>query len=287
MSDARPAAVDPPAAARDAAVPGSFGVAGPPGAPAIVFLHGTRLSRGMWAAQSSDLADVYRVIVVDLPGHGTMAGVPFTVTGARDHVAAVIAAAGGGPAVLVGLSLGGYVAMEVAAARPDLVRGLVLSGATAEPVGALALPYRALAWALEWFDGPALDALQARFFRARYPASIADPIVAGGFWSAGGADAVRALVGRRFAPSLAAYPGPSLILNGEFDLLFRLEAGSFVRAARDARRVRLRGATHLANLDRPAAFSLAIRRFADAVTAASPALAARDPDRSSTSPVVD
>ena len=39
--------------------------------------------------------------------------------------------------------------------------------------------------------------------------------MAGGFWSIGGAAAVRTLVGQRFAPRLAAYPGATLILNGE------------------------------------------------------------------------
>jgi pimeloyl-ACP methyl ester carboxylesterase len=98
--------------------------------------------------------------------------------------------------------------------------------------------------------------------RTRYAGWIAEPIVAGGFWSKGGSDALRALFDQRFAPRLAAYPGPTLILNGEWDLLFRLSAGSFAAAARNARRARLAGAMHLSNLDRPAAFSEAVRRFA-------------------------
>ena len=73
----------------------------------------------------------------------------------------------------------------------------------------------------------------------------------------------RALIGERFRPRLAAYPGPVLLLNGELDPLFRLGAKGFARDARDVRRVRLAGATHLANLDRPEAFSLAVRRFAE------------------------
>jgi pimeloyl-ACP methyl ester carboxylesterase len=72
---------------------------------------------------------------------------------------------------------------------------------------------------------------------------------------------LRAIVGERFAPRLAAYDGPVLILNGDLDVLFRLGAGRFARAARDVRRVRLGGATHLANLDRPEAFNEAVRRF--------------------------
>ena len=110
-----------------------------------------------------------------------------------------------------------------------------------------------------------LDRLNAWFFRWRYPPAIAEPIVAGGFWSHGGAEAVRSLVGQRFIPRLAAYPGPSLIVNGEFDVVFRPGARAFAAAARDARRVRIGGASHLANLDRPAAFSEAVRRFARSV----------------------
>jgi pimeloyl-ACP methyl ester carboxylesterase len=237
--------------------------AGPIGAPAILFLHGTRLTRSVWAAQLDALSDEFRTIAVDLPAHGTRAGEPFTLDSAADIVAATIREqAIDGRAVIVGLSLGGYVAMVLAAREPERVRGLVLAGATAEPVGARSLPYRALAEVLDRFESPALRRLNAWFFRTRYPASIAEPIVAGGFWSDGGAHALRALFGQRFAPRLAAYPGPTLILNGEWDLLFRMSAGTFAAAARDARRVRLAGALHLSNLDQPAAFSAAVRRFA-------------------------
>jgi pimeloyl-ACP methyl ester carboxylesterase len=207
------------------------------------------------------LADEFCVVALDLPGHGVLVDEPFELEAAADHVGDIVATTIGRPAVVVGLSLGGYVAMALAARRPELVRGLVLSGATAEPIGLRAVPYRALAWGMNQFDGARLDALNARFFRARFVPGLAEPIVAGGFWSRGGAVALRALVGQRFAPRLAAYPGPTLIVNGEYDVVFRLASRTFARAARDARRVRLRGATHLANLDRPEAFSDAVRRF--------------------------
>ncbi len=236
---------------------------GPPDAPAIVFVHGTRLTGSMWVAQQLALAGTYRTIALDLPGHGRRAETPFTLEGAADVVAETITThAPGGRAVVVGLSLGGYVAMALAAREPECVRGLVLSGATAEPVGLRSVPYSAFASAMTMADGPRLEALNAWLFRTRYPAAIAEPIIAGGFWSVGGAAALRAIVGERFIPRLAAYPGPSLILNGNLDFAFRLTAPAFAAAARDARRVRLAGATHLANLDRPAAFSAAIDRFA-------------------------
>jgi pimeloyl-ACP methyl ester carboxylesterase len=237
--------------------------AGPIGAPAIVFVHGTRLSRSAWAAQLDGLGGEFRAIALDLPGHGTRSDEHFTLERAGDILADTIRdQAAGGRAIVVGLSLGGYVAMALAARQPERIRGLVLAGATAEPIGVRSLPYRALALALDRLDGPPLNRLNAWFFRTRYPPEIAEPIVAGGFWSKGGAAALRELFGQRFAPLLAAYPGPTLIVNGQWDLLFRLSAGTFAEAATDARRVRLAGALHLSNLDQPAAFNEAVRRFA-------------------------
>ena len=69
------------------------------------------------------------------------------------------------------------------------------------------VPYRGLAWAMSRFDGPALDALNARFFRTRFPAAIAEPIVAGGFWSAAGptpCDRSRASGSPRDSPPIPA-----------------------------------------------------------------------------------
>ena len=265
----------------------AYDIDGPADGPSIVFVHGTRLSRSMWGAQMDDLRDAYRVIAVDLPGHGRLADRRFTLAGAADAVADAIETAGGGQAVVVGLSLGGYVAMDLAARRPDLVRGLVLAGATAEPKGAIATPFRALAWVMDRFDGPALDAFNAWFFRTRFPPAVSGPIIAGGFWSAAGAQALRAIVGERFQPRLAGYPGSTLILNGEWDALFRLDAGGFARAAQDARRVRLRGATHLANLDRPGAFSLAVRRFVESLPPPDQAPGEPRADRREEGPVLD
>jgi pimeloyl-ACP methyl ester carboxylesterase len=250
------------------AAPAGVIVVGPPDAPSIVFIHGTRMTGSMWAAQQAALSGEFETIAIDLPAHGARADETFTLEGAAEVVAAAIRHhATGGRAVVVGLSLGGYVAMALAAREPGLVRGLVLSGATAEPVGPRSLLYLALAGVMDGVEDERFDQVNAWFFRTRYPPEIAEPIIAGGFWSNGGAQALRALVGERFIPRLAAYPGPSLIINGELDVLFRLSAPAFAAAAVDARRVRLAGALHLTNLDRPAAFSEAVRRFARSLPA--------------------
>ncbi len=239
----------------------TYDVAGPADAPAIVFIHGTRLTRAAWSPQMADLSREFRTIAVDLPGHGAAADEPFTLSAAADAVARAIDAEARGRAIVVGLSLGGYVAMDLAARSPGRVRALVLAGASLEPTGIRGVAGLGLAAVLSSVDGAVLDRLNRWFFRRRFEPAIADPILAGGFWSAGGATALRAVVGESFAPRLAAYPGPTLLLNGEYDLPFRLWSAPFVRAAQHPRRMRLAGASHLSNLDRPAAFDAAIRRF--------------------------
>jgi len=248
-------------------VPGAASAGERPPRPTIVFLHGTRLTGAQWAVQVAALGDEFHCLTPDLPSHGIAAEVPFTLVDAAGAVAQVIERAEGGPAIVVGLSLGGYVAMEVAARYPELVAGLVLAGATAEPIGPRSLAYLGLARIFENVDPDWLTRLNVSFFRWRYPPEIAEPIIAGGFHFAGGAVAIRSLVGERFRPRLARFPGRTLILNGEYDLLFRLSQRSFAEAATDARSVVLRRAVHISNLDRPDAFTAAVRRFARAVAA--------------------
>ncbi len=163
-----------------------------------------------------------------------------------------------------GLSLGGYVAMHLAERSPQRVRGLVLAGATAEPDGIRKAPYRALAIVMDTFDGHGLDRLNRWFFRTRFPAVVAEPIVAGGFWAAGGAAAL-AKPGGSPIPAVAG-----CLSRADVDPERRVRpsrsgsaSGSSRRRPDDARIVRLAGATHLSNLDRPDAFSLAVRRFAE------------------------
>src|SRR6266849_10958032 len=88
--------------------------AGPTGANAILFAHGTRMTRKMWLPQMEALADEYRVVAVDLPGHGAMAGTPFQMDAAVRGIADAVDAATNGRALLVGSSLGGYVSLEFA-----------------------------------------------------------------------------------------------------------------------------------------------------------------------------
>jgi pimeloyl-ACP methyl ester carboxylesterase len=259
----------------------SYTAVGPIDAPAILLIHGTRLSRGMWHPQLVALSGGFRVIAMDLPGHGALRDQPFVWDEAIDEIVRVIDEAAGGRAVVCGLSLGGYLAMDLASRYPERVAGLVITGASAQPSGRL-LPagIRWLAGFMDRTSSPRLERLNRMWFRRLYPAATANAILAGGFGFSAGAVALRALVGRDARQHLASYPGRTLIVNGQLDVPFRLGEASFARAGRDTRVVVLPRATHLANLDRPSAFSSALARFAAEVTRAERA-AERRPDRPS------
>jgi pimeloyl-ACP methyl ester carboxylesterase len=226
-----------------------------------VLVHGSRLTRAAWSGVSRHLASGFRVVALDLPGHGSQAHVPFTLAGAASEVAAVIDEAAGGRAVVVGHSLGGYVAMQLAASSPERVRGLVISGASLEPGGPWSPAFRAFAWFLGSRYVGALDWLNDRYFRARFPPDVAEPIVAARYWAQGGSAGLKAIAAERFAARLTRYPGPTLVLNGELDVILRLGERAFVRAAQRGRRRLIPGATHLAMLDSPDRFAAAVAGF--------------------------
>jgi pimeloyl-ACP methyl ester carboxylesterase/putative sterol carrier protein len=102
--------------------------AGPPDAPAVVLLHGLGATNASLLPTLWDLADQYRVLAPDLPGHGA-SGAPYGAYDARffaKWLAAYLDEVGVGRAVLLGNSLGGRVALEVALLEPDRVSALVL-----------------------------------------------------------------------------------------------------------------------------------------------------------------
>ena len=104
----------------------SFGQGG--SGPAVLLLHGLGGSRNDWALQLPPLLRHFRVIAVDLRGHGNSpkpAG-PYRMAAMADDVATLLRRINAWPAQVVGLSLGGAVAQQLALDQRTMVRSLVL-----------------------------------------------------------------------------------------------------------------------------------------------------------------
>lgn len=103
--------------------------AGPADAPLALFAHCSLAFSGLWSGVMERLADRWRCVALDMPGHGRAdrgdPALPLQLQAAR-YVEGAAAAFGGGPAHLVGLSLGGAVMGRVAHRSPALARSLTL-----------------------------------------------------------------------------------------------------------------------------------------------------------------
>jgi len=106
--------------------------AGAHGRP-VLLLHGIGGGAQAWGDAGSATGPVlaaagFTVLAVDFPGYGLSPRIePFDLAGLATAVVALIEWLGAGPAVLVGHSMGGMVAQEVAAIAPQVVAGLVLA----------------------------------------------------------------------------------------------------------------------------------------------------------------
>jgi pimeloyl-ACP methyl ester carboxylesterase len=219
----------------------------------------------MWLPQLRALSDEFRTIAVDLPGHGVRRDEPLRVDEAAAVAEQAIDQRAGGRAMVVGLSVGGYIALALADRAPDRVAGLVLSGASAS--------YRGLGGLSTKLYGSFVRVIAKRMegkaeasMRKRLPPDLADDILAEPPSMRGAVDALRRLPGRDYYGMAARYPGPILLLNGERDEVNRKEEAAMA-AAGGARIEMVEDAGHACSLTQPEAFSESVRAFAREVFA--------------------
>ncbi len=99
----------------------------------VVLLHGWLCNRSFWREQIPLLEPDHRVLALDFRGHGD-SSVPehgYTLRRLADDLHAVIQHLDFGPAVVIGHSMGGMVAQQLAVTHPGDVAGLVLVATTA------------------------------------------------------------------------------------------------------------------------------------------------------------
>jgi pimeloyl-ACP methyl ester carboxylesterase len=105
-------------------------------APALVLLHGSNASLFTWEPWSKNLSDRFRVVSLDLPGHGLTGAVPnhdYTTKGMAIFVAEFTDKIGLHKFALAGNSMGGGVAARFAEMYPDRVTALILVDAGGMP----------------------------------------------------------------------------------------------------------------------------------------------------------
>ena len=114
---------------------------GPRSAPTLVFSHSLFFNSSMFEHQVAAFADRYRVICYDHRGQGASDRAPreqLDMDTLSEDAAGLIEHLDLGPVHFAGNSLGGFIALRLAARRPELLASVIMLGSSAEAEGKIA-----------------------------------------------------------------------------------------------------------------------------------------------------
>jgi pimeloyl-ACP methyl ester carboxylesterase len=235
---------------------------------AVLLIHAFPLNSSMWAAQVGTLSARYRVIAPDVRGFGeSQPAVPWTMEGMADELDEFLDKLRIIDCAVVGVSMGGYIALPFWSRHRERVRRMILANSRAradndaekagrnemiaaiQQNGAAILPDRMLPRLLK--PNPSPDSVRA----VRAMIEAVDPAAA--------AYAVMAMRDRSdFSSVLHRIDCPTMVVTGEEDVIIRLEdARETARAIPGARFVTIPNSGHLSNLENPDEFNRALSDF--------------------------
>jgi len=233
----------------------------------LVLIHGFPLDGTMWDFQDGALSGTVQVLAPSLPGFGGTppAGSTMTMDSAARSVFAALDAAGSQQAVVCGISMGGYVAMEMWRQAPHRFQGLVLAN-TRSGADDDAGRQRRLDLAAR------LDA-EGNGFLVESPGPLLSEGAGDELWSD-----VRAIVGAQPAASIAAAARgmaerpdstgdlasisvPTMVITSTGDTLIPADVSSpMADLIPDATLEAIEDAGHLSNMEAPGEFTMLLER---------------------------
>ena len=241
--------------------------------PDVVLVHGWGLHGGIWSDVARELSAQCRVTVPDLPGHGRSREFrPREFT--ADSLAAEVQRVVPGPAIWVGWSLGGFVALAAAQRYPLAVAKLVLVGATPKYVQSPDWPHAMSPTVLEQFaqnleqdyaatldrflslqmaageDRAVLRRLRDEMFRHGEPPAAALR------------EGLQLLKEEDRRAALSGIAMPALVIHGERDRITPVAAARFLAGSLPQARLELvPGAGHAPFLSHPSLFTAQLKEF--------------------------
>jgi pimeloyl-ACP methyl ester carboxylesterase len=245
----------------------------------LVLIHGYPLNRMIWQAQWDGLADRARVIAPDLRGFGESEAVASAteisgtteISTYADDVRELLDALGiNEPAVIAGLSMGGYVALAYLNRYPLHVAGLILSNTKATPdsIEGKAGRDKNIALARDQGADAIAEAMLPKMLSPKTLSSNAELVAQAKriMTSSTVPGIIGALEAMRDRPdsvaTLLESSVPTLIIAGADDALMPMaEQQTMKQAARNSTLVVIADAGHLSPMEQPAAFNHAVAEF--------------------------
>ncbi|GHG89656.1 alpha/beta hydrolase [Comamonas sp. JC664] len=244
----------------------------PLGTP-VVFLHGYTDSNHTWDLNLRTFPRNHHVYVLDQRGHGdsTRPACCYTQQDFAADVAAFLDAVGERSAILVGHSMGSFIAQQVALDFPQRVAGLVLVGSAPTVAGnPVALEVKSIVDTFEGTVDPEfIRAFQESTFVRPVPASYLNRLVSESskvparVWQ----DAMDGLLAEDHSARLHRIRVPVLVVGGDQDGFFPVsEQRALVNALPDADFVLYTNTGHAPHAEQPQRFNQDLQRFLRSVT---------------------
>lgn len=234
--------------------------------PAVALLHGLGTSGQIWKRQVAALDDRYSVVTMDCRGHGRSSANGDTGLAAAAHdLRAVLDKLGVKDCHLVGLGMGGAVALHLNAQSPALVRSIAFAGFAAKPADASADIVTARREAIAYISMQEFATqYAAEHLMFTTPLDVQDEVAAtiAGMNPKTYLQFMQQAFLEDFTPLAAAVKAPALVLAGENDMVVTTAmAEAFARSLPRATFELIPAASHLSNIDNPDAFNAALCKF--------------------------
>jgi 3-oxoadipate enol-lactonase len=238
----------------------------------VVLIHGLGSSARDWEQQVPALADRYRVLTYDVRGHGRTSKPrgPYSVAQFANDLALLLERLDHRPAHVVGISMGGMIAFQLAVDRPDLVRSLVILNSGPALVPSTLAEHLAV-WsriAIAKVRGPGAmgGVLAPRLFPSPDQEPLRRQFVER--WAendqAAYYSALRAIIGWSVRDRIGGIRCPVLVVAAEHDYTPVSAKEAYLPLIPGAKLEVIADSRHATPVERPEAFNAALRDFLDA-----------------------
>ena len=236
--------------------------------PAVLLIHAFPLNNTMWASQVAALSGKFRVLAPNIRGFGqSQPSSAWTMEEMADSLNEFLDKLGVKDSAVVGVSMGGYIALTFWSKFPKRVRQLVLSNSRARADNEPEKNARNDMIAAIEQSGAAIlpDRMLPRLLQPNPPAGVVRN-VRKMIESTSPAAAVYAVMAMRdrmdFSSMLHRVECPTMVITGENDVIIRMEDSRAVAdAISGARLVTIPNSGHLSNLENSEAFNAALLSF--------------------------
>ncbi len=240
--------------------------------PTLLLVHGFPHDRTLWAPQMRALSAAYQCVAADLRGFGESSSAPpYSMDQYADDLAALLDAIGVRRAVIAGISMGGYVAFAMWRRHADRVNGFVFVDTRAGPDSEAAQARRR-----EWIARVEAEGVSAvsdtlvgdqlgATTRTRHPELESTVLAMARRMSEEGVIGAltAAMLRSDSSDTLATITAPTLFVVGDEDTIAPRGESEQMRTLVPGSRLEvIRGAGHLSNLERPAAFNALVSQWA-------------------------